>query len=879
MKNTSYHKTVHEILKDLATTQAGLSTEEVSKRRLKFGSNQLPTHSAPNILTVFIRQFFNPLIYILVIVGIVSMAMGHMTDSFFIFGVLIFNAIIGTFQEYNAEKSAQALRDMTSSNAYVRRDGIEVEIQTIDLVPGDIVLLEAGDKTPADIRIINSKFLQMDESLLTGESLPVTKDDSIVLEGELPISDQSNMVFAGSLVTNGKATGVVTETAMNTQLGRIANAVLKGGTTQTPLLLRMEGFSQKVAILSALTIIILGIILIIQGYGFAEVLLLAVALGVAAIPEGLPIALTVTLSVASKRMSKLNVIVRKLAAVEALGSCTYIATDKTGTLTVNELTVKKITIPQHDPITVEGSGIVPEGKVCFASDTPSEIKQTIEQISIVGALCNSSQLVQLKNEWSAHGDAVDTALLVLSHKISPRIQEQLSGYEKIDEIPFSSERQYALVKHRDEDGKTLISVKGALEKLLPMCHQMHTPDGIRRLDPDFVEKQAIEMAENGERVLALAYGEQDDQLIFLCLVGMMDPLRPEAIQAIQSSHQAGVSVAMVTGDHPITAFAIAKELGLASSLDEVVTGKDLFEISQAEQLDQLVAKAKVFARVGPEQKMQIVESLIRQNHFVAVTGDGANDAPALKAAHVGVAMGMKGTDVAKETADLIITDDKFSSIIAGVEQGRIAYSNVRRVIYLVVSTGAAEIVLFLCSILFQLPVPLSAVQLLWLNMVTNGIQDVALAFEPGETDELSRSPRDPQEPIFDRMMIQRVLTSAIVMGGVSFLYFKQLIDSGTELLLAQNSTLLLMVLFENVMIGNARSERKSTFTISPLKNPILLIGTIFAQAIHIAAMHSPFFNKILGMRPISWQEWSKLLALALTVILAVEIQKMLSKKK
>jgi len=885
----AYQQKPEQVFALLNTQSSGLSQSEAKDRLIASGPNCLPAASPPSILFVFVRQFLNPLIYVLLVVGLISIFLGHMTDSLFIFGVLLFNAIIGTFQEYHAEKSALALKQMTPTKALVRREGEDFEVNSENLVLGDIVLLESGFKVPADIRLNASNLLEIDESLLTGESVPVVKDFTKLFTNNCPVSDQQNMAFAGSLVTRGKGVGVVIATALETELGSIAQEVLSGVSTKTPLLIRMETFSKKIAYFSVIAVFIIGAALLAQGQPFSEVLLFAVALGVAAIPEGLPVALTVALSVASRRMAKKNVIVRKLAAVEALGSCTFIGTDKTGTLTVNELTAKQLVFPNSQPWNITGTGIVPEGELVIPSAvTQSEGQKLIKDLCQAVVLCNDSFLGKKNNNWVTHGDSVDIALLVMAHKINITKAGLSDQFSKVTEIPFGSEHQFSATVHESiNNQKSLVSVKGAYERLLPMCNKMATEMGDKSIDVKSIIAQADNLANNGYRVLSVASRNEASvsnlelkvenlkDLTFLGLIGMIDPLRPEAKLAIEKCHNAGIGVAMITGDHPITALSISRDLGLTRDFNEVVNGSLLEAANSEIEFDKLVAHSKVFARVSPQQKLKIVESLQRQNHFVAVTGDGANDAPALKAAHVGVSMGKMGTDVARETSDLIISDDKFSSIVAGIEQGRVAYDNIRRVIYLVVSTGAAEIVLFILSLLFKLPMPLTAVQLLWLNLVTNGIQDMALAFEPAEGDELLRPPRPKKEPVFNRIMLERIALSALVMGGVTFFVFRGMIETGSSISNAQNVTLLLMVLFENVMIGNARSEYKSGLSTSPLRNPLLLFGTIAAQLAHVWAMHSASFSKVLGVHPISLSEWSRLLLIALTIFLAVETHKLI----
>lgn len=883
--------TSHPHSVDVATALAGLDTgpdgltqAEAEARLARFGPNELPHAKVAGPLLVFLCQFKSPLIYVLLAAALVSLVLGDWEDSAFIGVVLVINAIIGAIQEYNAQKSAAALNQLTVSRALVVRDGEEFEINAARMVPGDIVLLETGVRVPADLRLINANMLEIDESLLTGESHAVTKNPERQLAAEASLADRVNMAFAGTLVSRGRGRGLCVATGLRTQLGAIADAVLGGDGTKPPLILRMEAFSRKLAMAVAVACVLIAGVGLVRGATWQEVFLLAVALAVSAIPEGLPVALTVALAVAVRRMSKRRVIVRELAAVEALGSCTFIASDKTGTLTMNQLTVERIALPSRPDIVVTGEGMVPVGEVRATTEADAA---TARRLARAACLCNEGALLLKDGAWTHHGDAVDVSLLVLAHKLAMTRATLEAEFAPISALPFESEHQYAAALNRHRAG-ALVSVKGALEKLLPMCATMAGPEGDVALDVAAVTAQAHALADQGYRVMAVAGGElaQGPQelgreylrgLTLLGLVGTIDPLRPDAKDAIAACAGAGVSVAMVTGDHPVTALAIARQLGLARTATDVVTGPQLATAS-AEDRARLVRSARVFARVEPRQKLEIVGLLQQQGHFVAVTGDGANDAPALRAANVGVAMGKAGTDVARETADLVLTDDAFSSIVAGIEEGRIAYANVRKVVYMQVSTGAAEILLFIVATALGMPAPLMAVQLLWLNLVTNGIQDVTLAFEPGEGDELSRKPRPTREPVFNRAMVERVLISGAYMGGVCFAVYWWLLESGVALESARNVVLLLMVLMQNVQVGNCRSETRSGFTLNPLRNPLLLAGTATATLLHVAASYTPGLREVLGVQPLSARDWLIWLSLAVSLFLVMELHKLVRRQ-
>ena len=880
------------ILAQLNTSIHGLSQAEAELRLQQYGCNSLPQKKPAGLTEVFLRQFLGPFIYVLLLAAIISIALNEWSDAGFIFAVLIINAAIGTYQEYNAEHSAAALQDLISSRARVMREGEANEIDSRELVPGDIVLLESGGRVPADLRLLDSSRLSIDESLLTGESQASSKDANAHVADQATLGDRDNMAFAATLVEQGRGRGVVMATGLATEIGAIAASVLGEKSTKPPLLLRMERFTYLISAFVAIAAILLGTIAFLQGTPLTHIFILAVALAVSAIPEGLPVALTITLAIGMNRMAKRNVIIRRLIAVESLGSCTYISSDKTGTLTINELSADKIIFPGMQPWHISAETNIDDGNILTDRGNPSLQEQALlDRLCISVSLCNEAFLGRNDSGgWVHHGDSVDVALLVMAHKAGIVRPELLGTYPAIAEIPFEAEHRFAANLNRDEnraDSSCRVSLKGALENVLPMCNRMLTINGEIAIEPIEIEHQVHRLAQQGYRVLAVADGTlrlQDDEvfsaehlssLCFLGLVAMIDPVRSEAKAAIAACHSAGIEVCMITGDHPATALAIAQQLQLADSSTQVVSGHQLkqAELKGPQAVAELSAQARIFARIEPQQKQQIVRALQQQGHFVAVTGDGANDAPAMKSAHVGIAMGKQGTDVAKETADMVITNDNFASIVGGIEEGRIAYANVRKVIFLLVSTGAAEIVLFTLALLFGLPLPLLAVQLLWLNLVTNGIQDVALAFEPGEGNELKQPPRPPQEPIFNRLMLERTILSAITIGILGFSAFYWILENGYSTEQARNALLLLMVLFENVHVFNCRSELRSAFQHSPMKNRLLLFGTLAAQLIHIAALYTPGLSTVLGTTPVSFKLWLQLLGLALILLLVMECHK------
>lgn len=868
---------------------SGLTSIQAEKRLIEQGPNELPVSKPPRFLKLFLKQFKSPFIYVLLIAALISFVLGQTVNGIFIFAVLMLNAIIGSFQEFSAERAASALNAMVPQMANVLRDGHTQKINSNQLVLGDLVYLASGDKVPADGQCLESNQLTLNESMLTGESVTTLKsslaDNQIISNlnksdgdnnrqsGEIEPPEQ--FCFAGTIVVKGRGLIRITATGIDTEIGKIASAVNREDLVKPPLLQRIERFTLKVTIATLVIISLIFIISLVRGAPLDQIFFLGVALAVSAIPEGLPAAITIALAIGMRRMSKVSVIVRSLMAVESLGSCTYIASDKTGTLTVNDMTVQKIILPSEQEFLVDGEGLDIHGQIKAEnlSELPSEAIELLE----VGALCNEAELYLEGERWNAEGDQVDIALLVLFNKSGKSHLQLKQRFPEILRIPYESENAYSAALNRNNN-QFRLSAKGSVEKLISMCD----------MDPEKNEKiqaQVSQLAIQGYRVLGLAKKNLSSlpeslelalhNMEFSGIVGIIDPLRSEAIEAVEQCKLAQIQVAMITGDHPETAKAIANKLGIFEKGQQVVLGETIADLNRnsPEKLNQLVSKNHVFARVKPIEKQIIVEQLQQQGHFVAVTGDGVNDAPALKIAHVGIAMGKRGTDVARESSDLILTDDNFSSIINGIIEGRVVYANIRKVIFLLISTGAAEIFLFILSLLAGLPLPLFPIQLLWLNLVTNGVQDVALAFEPAEGNELHQTPRAPEESIFNRLMIERVIINAIVMGSIAFSLFAFSISQGMSESEARNMTLLLMVLFENVHALNSRSENKSLFKIPFFSNKLLLLGILVAQSIHIGAMYTDWLGGLLELSPVSLQQWFYLLAIALVLIAVDETHK------
>lgn len=879
-----YASTIAEVLAAFGTSEHGLPASLVAERQRLSGPNRLPERGPTPLALIIIRQFINPLIYILVAAAVVSALIGDVKSALFIFVVLILNAAIGAYQEAHAERSSHALRRLLRIHALVERDGETHHISAEDVVTGDVVWLESGNRVPADIRLISVQGLEVDESLLTGESLATAKDSAWLGTVPTNIGDQQNMAFAGSMVSRGRAKGVVVAIAMHTEIGKLALDVLGGTPSKPPLIIRMERFTRWAAIGTMTAASVIGLLGITLGhYSLVETFFFAIALAVSAIPEGLPVAMTVALAVAATRMAQRKVIVRQLTAVEGLGSCTLIATDKTGTLTCNELTVREVALANGVVYHVTGEGFQPHGAIQIAGETVDINAETKLAESIRATMqCNEAELHHRHGKWVSRGDAVDVAALVLGQKAGLSRETLTEQFPPVAVIPFEPEHRFAASFHQDAES-TVVFVKGAPEQVLKMCEKsLSVSDRVRS------EELAHGMAQRGLRVIAIAKGRMShplplaeltktSELELLGFLGMIDPLRPSAREAIARCRSAGVQVTMVTGDHRVTAAAIARDLGLVNSDDQVLTADELTGKTDQE-LAQLISRVRVFARVSPRQKLEIVNAARRAGHFVAVTGDGANDAPALRAANIGVAMGIAGTDVAREAAELVLADDNFSSIVAGIEEGRIAYDNIRKVIFLLIPAGCAELLMVLLSVVFGLPVPLLPVQLLWLNLVTDGIQGVALAFEPGEGAVLRRKPRPPQESIFNRLMIERSLIAVAVMGIGGFGVYLTALRLGYETAAARNLLLLVMVLFEMFHVGNCRSETSSAFTLSPLRSPVLLFGTLAAFFIHLAGMYVPFLQNILATNPVDLKTWIIVTGVAVLILPGIELHKWLSKR-
>jgi calcium-translocating P-type ATPase len=857
-----------EVASLLETTERGLTTHQAQARQRRYGRNELAEEPPPSALVVLGRQFQSPLIYILVVAAFITLALREFIDAGVITAVVLINALIGFVQERKADRAVRALTQMVVPIARGVRDGQEREIDSRELVPGDLVLLEPGGRVPADIRLTRVTALEVDESMLTGESVPIRKHPREV-EATAALADRRSMVYTGAVVTSGRGRGVVVATGAATELGEIAGLIRGERITATPLQVRMGRFAHLIGAAVAVGALLAFGSGIALGGEIGQMFLTAVALAVAAIPEGLPIALTVALALGVHRMAKRNAIVRRLPAVETLGSTTVIGSDKTGTLTENRMTVQEIWTA---------------GRFHGPGDPAPEASE-LHQVLLTGVLTNEADATfTAGGQIRASGDPTEVALLTAAMASGVVPDEVRDDYATFAEIPFEPERRYS-ASVREVDGSHLIFVKGAPERVMDMCTRMLTGHGEAPLDRAAIAEAAASLAGRGLRVLAMASRRlpaplarpeevaEPEGLVFLGLQGMLDPPRVGVSEAVADCQRAGIRVVMITGDHASTARAIATKLGIADEGAVVITGGDLDRLSD-DELRQRVADVAVYARVTPADKLRVVHALQHNGEVVAVTGDGVNDAPALRAAAIGVAMGRSGTDVAREAADMVLADDNFVTIAAAVEEGRVTFDNVRKVSFFLVSTGAATITAILVGLWLGWPLLMLPAQLLWLNLVTNGLQDKALAFEPGEKGLLDRAPRSPGEGIISGVLWWRIALVGAVMAAGTLVMFNWELERSGSLPQAQTVALTTMVVFMAFHLGNARVERESALRVNPLANPFLLLSAAAALAVHVAALYAPPTQWLLRVEPIDAAAWVRIVAIGVTVVVVVEIEKL-----
>jgi calcium-translocating P-type ATPase len=874
----------HKIEGLLGTNLHGLDAAEVAARLERHGPNALEKTAPPSPLAILLHQFRSPLIYILLIAAIVTLALEEYIDSGVIAAVLALNAIIGFIQEYRAENAVRALMQLVSPKARVIRGGREREIESRDLVPGDVVLLESGVRVPADLRLISATALMVDESLLTGESVPVAKNIAPLADRESALGDRKNMAYAGSIVTRGRGRGYVAATGAETELGAIAEHVRGKERADTPLQTRMNRFAGVVGIavgIGAAMVFALGLA---RGESATDMFMVAVAMAVAVVPEGLPVVFTITMALGVRRMARRNAIIRRLSAVETLGSTTVIGSDKTGTLTQNRMTVQKIWAGGKT-VSVADGGSGDQATVFNRQEETSTAEHRPLYLTLLtGVLTNEADIALTPSGYETSGDPTEAALLMVAAELGIEISATRSAYRIDAEIPFESERQYS-ASFRTRGGEHYLFVKGAPERVLAMSDHILLDDGPAAIDQDTVLSASQALASEGLRVLAMAYrvlphspAELEElavpeKLTFLGLQGSMDPPRPGVREAIAGCQESGIRVIMITGDHAVTARAIGKEIGIADDQAPVLSGVDLARMDDQE-LRRHVRATSIYARVAPDHKLRVVEALQSHGEVVAVTGDGVNDAPALKAAAIGIAMGKSGTDVAREASDMVLTDDNFVSIYAAVEEGRVTFDNLRKVTFFLISTGAASLAVILASLFLGWPLPFLPAQLLWLNLVTNGLQDVALAFEPGEPGVLKRRPRRPGEGIISPLLWERTAVAGLIIAAGTLYLFWWELQATEDLGRAQTVALTTMVVFQMFHVGNCRSESRSLFVLSPWSNRFLFLATAAAFVIHAAALYLPWTQFILRVEPIEREAWIRIVLIGSSIIAAIELHKL-----
>jgi cation-transporting P-type ATPase F len=885
-----HHLPANEVVDLLdSDKEKGLDLFDVNDRQKQFGPNVITGKKGEGPLLRFLLQFHQPLIYILLVAGTVTALLQEWVDSGVIFGVVLVNALIGFIQEAKAVKAIEALARTMTTEATVLRAGGKQRISSTEVIPGDIVLLQSGDKVPADVRLFQTRDLQVDESALTGESVPVDKKPD-VLDHDTGLADRRNMAYASTLVTYGQGSGIVVAIGDKTEVGRISELISSTKALETPLTRKIARFSHILlyAIL-ALAAATFGVGLI-RGESVFDMFMAAVALAVGAIPEGLPAAMTITLAIGVARMARRRAIIRKLTAVETLGSTTIICSDKTGTLTENQMTVLEI-LAGGQRFEVSGAGYAPQGSILkqgFAVDASSS--PALMECLLAGILCNDSLLLEKEGRWAIQGDPTEGALLVSAAKAGLDLTATRKGYPRIDAIPFESQHQYMATLHdRGIATPRAVYVKGSVETIMEKCAvSLDAAGQVAILDTHGIHRAVEAMAAKGLRVLAFAKGEINEGITglnhtdiasgmtFLGLQGMIDPPRQEAILAVQKCHTAGIHVKMITGDHALTASSIAQQVGL-NNPSNVVTGKDLMDISDRDLID-VADRTSVFARVTPEQKLRLVEALQTKGNVVAMTGDGVNDAPALKRADIGVAMGITGTDVAKEAADMVLTDDNFASIEAAVEEGRGIFDNLTKFIVWTLPTNLGEGLVILAAIFAGVTLPILPVQILWINMTTAVLLGLMLAFEPKEPGIMSRLPRDPKTPILTGVLVWRLFIVGLLLLTGAFGLFEWELRSGSTVAVARTVAVNVFVLVELFYLFNCRSLTQSMFRVGFFSNPLLFGGVTIMVIIQVLFTYLPAMNLMFHSTPIGLGAWGRILAVSLIVSFVVGIEKWLRRR-
>ena len=889
LKDNPWHKLAAEaIVGSLAVNlSAGLTADEVRRRQKEFGPNRVTARRGTPAWRKFLQQFNQPLVYILLLAVGVTAFLGEWVDSSVIFGVVFINAVVGFLQEAKAEKAIEALAKMVATETTVRRDGRKLRVHSEELVPGDVVLLQSGDHVPADLRFIHLRNLHADESALTGESLPVAKHpDPLPLDTIL--AERKNLGYAGTFVTSGQAEGVVFAIGDETETGHIARLISSAVELSTPLTKKIAQFSKLVLWVIVGLAVVTFALGVARGEKSVEMFVAAVALAVGAIPEGLPAAVTIVLAIGVSRLAKRKAIIRKLPAVETLGSTTVICSDKTGTLTKNQMTVQEIFAGEKF-YEVTGTGYEPKGDLHLDGAVVKVPEHpALDECLRAGVLCNESQLVRQDGQLKVQGDPTEAALVVAGEKGGLMHAKTHQAAPRLDTIPFESEHMFRATLHETHQGRVIYKV-GAMERLLPRCTDALGERGdLVPLDKDAVHRAVEQMAGRGLRVLALARRHVDathakldhshvaQGLTFLGLQGMMDPPRPEAIVSVSQCQRAGIAVKMITGDHLITARAIAGQIGLKGHEENgqlvALSGRELEKVSD-EQLPDVAERTAVFARVAPEQKLRLVRALQSRGHVVAMTGDGVNDAPALKQADIGVAMGITGTDVAKGAAAMILTDDNFASIEAAVEEGRGVFDNLTKFIVWIIPTNLGEALMLLSTIVLGLPLPLLPLQLLWINL-TDTLLGLSLAFEPKEGDVMSRPPRDPKRPLLTFSLIMRTgLVSLIMVAGGLSVFLWELRIEQAGLVAARTAVINVVVLVQIVYLFNCRSLHHSVFAIGLFTNRWTILGAVAMLGAQLLFTYAPVMNNLFHSAPLHAESWLRIAGVAAIAFVAVEFEK------
>jgi Ca2+-transporting ATPase len=878
MKHSQFWHTlsIERVLERLSVASSGLSTEEARLRLIEHGPNELVSADGVTPWAVLGNQFKNVLIIILLIATVISAFLGHAIESIAIAVIVLFAIVLGFIQEYRAERAIEALKKMAAPFATVLRDGEEIRLPSRDLVPGDIVILRVGDKVPADARIREVMNLQVDESSLTGESVSVEKQSIPLTEETLTIGDRHNMVYSGTVVTYGRGNAVVVATGMLTEFGKITGMLKRVQKLKTPLQESLDRVGKTLAIAAGVVVLLIVFFGFLRGEPLLEIFLFGIALAVAVVPEALPAVVTISLAIGVQRMAKRNALMRHLPTVETLGSTSVICSDKTGTLTRDEMTVRKIWIGGRR-IDVTGTGYEPKGTFS-AGQEQNEIFHPLTEFLRGATLASDARLVQVDGEWGIKGDPTEGALVVASAKVGLSKDTLEREWPRIDEIPFTSERKRMTTLHQGPDGMMVFS-KGAPEIILASCSRQNVGQGQSPLDEEaarIILDAAKEMTTEALRVLAVAYKPTasldgaEKEMIFLGLAGMIDPPRPEAAEAIETCSTAGIRPVMITGDHPGTGEAVARELGLLKT-GHVVTGAELEAMSDIE-FEQKVETIEVYARVSPEHKLRVVTALQKKSHVVAMTGDGVNDAPALKKADVGIAMGITGTDVTREAADMILTDDNFASIVGAVEEGRGIFGNVKKFLMYLLSANIGEIALIAGAVLTGLPLPLTAVQILYVNLATDGLPALALSVDPPEPDLMKSPPRDSRKGFFTRPVIFLMLVGGIWSSLVNLGLFTWALKSDHSSEQAMALTFLCLIFVELLKAFNFRSDHYSVFR-KPFANKWLNLAVVWelillSLIVYIPVLHLPFGTYSLGVG-----DWALVIGLALTIIPILESAK------